>query len=434
MPHRKKETQMNKQPTDGASVSVAGEPAVPSLRRRTFLGAAAAVPAIARSASAASPPPIRIGVLTDMSGPFSDNSGPGSVAATELAVADFAAAHPDIKVEVISADMMNKPDVGSNIARKWFDEQNIDLILDLPSSAVAIAVATLAKQRDKMVITATAGDPRISGKYCSPVLMQWTYDLWALANATARVLVPKGSDKWFTIAADYLTGHDLAVDVREVVTSLGAKSVGEIFYPFPETTDFSTYLLQAVASGANTVTCGNAGIDAINLIKQAREFQLTKQGAILAALVMTVQTIHAVGLEGAQGTYCTESFYWDMNDGTRAFAKRFEERRKMKPSMFHAGCYSAATHFLKAVAAIGPEKAKASGKAIADQMKATPTDDPLFGVGEVRQDGKFIHPMYVFRVKAPAQSKYPWDFYELIDTVPKDKAFQSLQAGGCPLI
>jgi branched-chain amino acid transport system substrate-binding protein len=418
---------------DGTNIQAAREPIAPLLRRRTFMGAAAAS-GIALSARAASAPTIHIGVLTDMSGPYSDNSGAGSVAATELAVVDFLATHPDMKVEVISADMLNKPDVGSNIARKWFDEQDVDLILDLPSSAVALAVANLGKQRDKMVITVTAGDPRLTGTYCTPTLLQWTYDLWALASATGNALVPRGGDKWFTIAADYLTGHDLAVDVKEVVTSLGAKSVGQIFYPFPQTTDFSSFLLEAVSSGANVVACSSAGIDAINLIKQAEEFQLAKQGASLAALVMTVQVIKAVGLQVAQGTYCTEAFYWDMNDGTRAFSKRFESLRKMKPSMFHAGAYSATTHFLKAIAAIGPEKAKASGKAIADQMKATPTDDPLFGPGEVRRDGKFIHPMYVFRVKTPAQSKYPWDFYELIDTVPKDRAFRSMQAGGCPLI
>ncbi|MDR3532037.1 MAG: ABC transporter substrate-binding protein [Rhodopila sp.] len=402
-----------------------------TLGRRTFVGAAAATAGLVRSRRAAAAQTIRIGVLTDMSGPFADNSGPGSVVSAELAAADFMAAHPELKVEVISADMLNKPDVGANIARKWYDEENVDLILDVPSSAVALAVGELSHQRDKLIITVTAGDPRLTGAYCKPTLIQWTYDLWALANATSRSLVAAGGNKWFTIAGDYVTGHDLAEDVAQVVESLGAKSVGKAFYPFPQTTDFSSFLLQAVSSGASIVACSNAGADAINILKQAHEFQLAKQGVKLAALVMTEPVIKAIGLEAAQGTYCTAAFYWDMNDGTRAFAERFEARRKVKPTMFQAGAYSAATHFLKAVAAAGPEKAKASGKAIADQMKAMRTNDPLFGTGQVRQDGKFIHPMYVFRVKSPDESKYPWDFYTLVDTIPADKAFQSIEAAGC---
>jgi branched-chain amino acid transport system substrate-binding protein len=424
----------NKSCADQRNETPFGQSAAPrTLRRRTLVGTAAAA-AVLRSRGAAAASTIRIGVLTDMSGPFADNSGRGSVTGAELAAADFMASHPDLKVEVISADMLNKPDVGANIARKWYDEENVDLILDIPSSAVALAVGELAKQRDKLVITVTAGDPRLTGKYCTPTLLQWTYDLWSFANATARVLVKAGGDKWFTIAPDYLTGHDLAVDVAEVATSLGAKSVGSSFYPFPQTTDFSSFLLQSASSGANVVACGNAGTDAINVIKQAHEFQLEKQGVKLVALVMTVPVIKAIGLEAAQGTYCTAAFYWDMNNGTREFSKRFEAQRNAKPTMFQAGAYSAATHFLKAVTALGPEKAKASGRAIADQMKAMPTNDPLFGAGQVRQDGKFIHPMYVFRVKSPADSKYPWDFYTLVDTVPADQAFQSIEAGGCKLV
>jgi branched-chain amino acid transport system substrate-binding protein len=423
---------------DKMSVAV-GTTVKPRIARRALIGGGAALTAAAalplrHPRAAGGTQSVRIGVLTDMSGPFADNSGPGSVVGAKLAAADFMASHPDIKVDVIGADMLNKPDVGSNIARKWYDEENIDLILDLPSSAVALAVAELGRQRDKMVITVTAGDPQLTGKHCTPTLLQWTYDLWALANATGRILVGAGGDKWFTIAGDYLTGHDLSRDVEQVVTSLGGRAVGHAYYPFPETTDFSSFLLQAQASGANVVACSNAGSDAINILKQAHEFQLAQQGVRLAALVMTVQVIKATGLEMAQGTYCTEAFYWDMNDGTRAFSQRFEEQRKMKPSMFHAGAYSATTHFLKAVNALGVEKAKASGKAIADQMKAMPTDDPLFGQGEVRRDGKFLHQMYVFQVKSPTDSKYPWDFYKLIDTVPKNAAFQSIEAGGCQLV
>ena len=405
------------------------------IRRRTLLtGATAtvAMPAIVRAATAQT---ITIGVLSDMSGPYAEASGPGDFLAAQMAAEDFMKGHPDIKVEVIQGDMLLKPDVGASIARDWYDQQGVDAIFDIPQSAVAIAVGNVAKDKDKAVIFTAAGIPGLTGKYCTPNQIQWTYDLWGNANAITRGLVEAGGDTWFFITPDYISGHTMTSDTGAIVESLGGKVAGKAAYPFPGTTDFSAYIVQAQASKAKVLCLANAGDDTANCIKQAHEFGLPQSGVKIAALVYQDYITRSVGLEQAEGIVGAMPFYWDMNDDTRAFANRFTPRyHNAKPNYYHAGSYSAVTHYLKAVAAMGVDAAKASGKAAIAQMKALPVADPLYGSGYVRADGKFIHANRVWVTKSPAESKGEWDQYKLLATIPQDKAFQSMEALGCPFV
>jgi branched-chain amino acid transport system substrate-binding protein len=402
-----------------------------SIRRRMLLASSAALslPALRRSHAAST---IRIGVLSDMSGQYAEASGPGDFLAAQMAAEDFMQSHPELKIEVLQGDMLLKPDVGAAIARGWYDQDGVDAIFDIPQSAVAIAVGQVAKEKDKVVVFTSAGIPDLTGKYCTPNQIQWTYDLWGNANAITRGVVAAGGDSWFFIKPDYISGHTMVKDTAAIVEQLGAKVAGMAAYPFPGTTDFSAYILQAQASKAKVLCLANAGDDTANCIKQAHEFGLPQGGVKIAALVYQDYISRAVGLELAQGIVGAMPFYWDMNDGSRAFAARFSPRyHNARPNYYHAGSYSAVTHYLKAVVAMGPDKAKASGRAAVEQMKALPVADPLYGSGFVRADGKFIHANRVWETKTPAESKGEWDQFKLLTTIPQDKAFQPLETLGC---
>ena len=374
---------------------------------------------------------IKIGVMNDMSGLYADLTGPGSVVAAQMAVEDFGAAAKGLKVEIVGADHQNKPDVGSNIVRTWIDVDKVDVIVDVPTSSVALAVNQIVKDKNKVFLVSGAAASDLTGKACSPNTIHWTYDTWALANGTGNAIVKTGGDTWFFITADYAFGHALERDTAAVVEKAGGKVLGKVRHPFPGT-DFSSFLLQAQTSKAKIIGLANAGGDTVNSIKQASEFGIVRGGQKLAGLLVFISDVKALGLQTAQGLIFTESWYWDANDVNRDFAKKFSERNKgIYPSMIHAGVYSAVTHYLKAVSDL---KSDADGKAVVAKMKSTPTDDKLLGKGTVRQDGRKIHPMYLFEVKAPAESKGPWDLYKLRATIPADEAFRPLKDGGCPLV
>jgi branched-chain amino acid transport system substrate-binding protein len=374
---------------------------------------------------------IKIGVLNDMSGLYSDLSGQGAVVAAKMAVEDFGAAAKGMKVEIVSADHQNKPDVGSNTARTWFDRDNVDVIVDVPTSSVALAVNEIAREKNKVFLVSGAAASDLTGPKCSPNTVHWTYDTWALANGTGKAMVKTGGDTWFFITADYAFGKALERDTSEVVQANGGKVLGSVRTPFPGT-DFSSFLLQAQASKAKVIGLANAGGDTINSIKQAAEFGITQGGQSLAGLLVFVSDVHALGLQTAQGLVLTESFYWDQNDASRAFAKRFAPQFKNNmPTMVQAGVYAAVLHYLKAVEALKDDE---DGKAVVAKMKELPTDDPLFGKGTIRQDGRHIHDMYLFEVKKPGESKGAWDYYKLRATIPAAEAFRPLKDGGCPLV
>jgi branched-chain amino acid transport system substrate-binding protein len=374
---------------------------------------------------------IKIGVLNDMSGLYADLSGPGAVAAAKMAVEDFGAAAKGMKVEIVSADHQNKPDVGSNIARQWFDVDKVDVIVDVPTSSVALAVNEIARDKNKVFLVSGAAASDLTGPKCSPNTVHWTYDTWALANGTGKAMVKTGGDTWFFLTADYAFGKALERDTAEVVTANGGKVLGFVRHPFPGT-DFSSFLLQAQASKAKVIGLANAGGDTINSVKQAAEFGITQGGQALAGLLMFISDIHALGLQTAQGLVLTEAFYWDRDDASRAFAKRFAPQYKNNmPTMVHAGVYAAVLHYLKAVEAL---KSDADGKAVVAKMKEMPSDDPLFGKGTIRVDGRHVHDMYLFEVKKPGESKGPWDYYKLRATIPAAEAFRPLKDGGCPLV
>ena len=373
---------------------------------------------------------IKIGVLNDQSGTYADLAGPGSVVAARMAVEDFGAAAKGMKVEILSADHQNKPDVGSNIARQWYDVDKVDLILDVPTSSVVLAVNQIAREKNKALIVSTGATSDLTGKACSPNAIHWTYDTWALANGTGSAIVKTGGDSWFFLTADYAFGHALERDTEAVVLKNGGKVLGKVRHPFP-TADFSSFLLQAQASKAKIIGLANAGADTTNAIKQGAEFGIVKGGQQFAGLLVFLTDVHALGLEKAQGLVLTEAFYWDLNDKTRAWSKRFAERHHgAMPTMVQAGVYSATLHYLKAVEALKSD----DGPKVIAKMKEMPTDDPLFGKGTVRADGRKIHPMYLFEVKKPAESKGPWDYYKLRATIPADQAFRPLDQGDCPLV
>jgi branched-chain amino acid transport system substrate-binding protein len=374
---------------------------------------------------------IRIGVMNDMSGTYSDLSGQGSVIAARMAVEDFGAAAKGLKVEIVGADHQNKPDVGSNVVRTWIDVDKVDVIVDVPTSSVALAVNEIVREKNKVFLVSGAAASDLTGAKCSPNTIHWTYDTWALANGTGKAVVKTGGDSWFFLTADYAFGHALERDTAAVVEANGGKVVGKVRHPFPAT-DFSSFLLQAQSSKAKIIGLANAGADTINAIKQASEFGIVRGGQNLAGLLVFITDVHAIGLQTAQGLIMTESWYWDLNDANRDFAKKFAPQyRGVHPTMIHAGVYSAVTHYLKAVEAL---KSDADGKAVVAKMKQTPTDDKLFGKGTVRADGRKVHPMYLFEVKKPAESKAPWDYYKLRATIPVEEAFRPLKDGGCPLV
>jgi branched-chain amino acid transport system substrate-binding protein len=373
---------------------------------------------------------VKIGVLNDRSGLYSDLTGEGSVVAAKMAVEDFKAAEKGIKVDIISADHQNKPDVGSSIARQWYDQDGVDVIVDVPASSVGLAVAQVSREKSKVYLNSGSATSNLTGAQCSPFTVHWSYDTVALANGTGGALVKQGGDTWFFLTADYEFGHALERDTTAVIVKNGGKVIGSVKTPFPGT-DFSSFLLQAQASKAKVIGLANAGGDTINSIKQAGEFGITQAGQTLAGLLVFINDVHALGLKTAQGLVLTSSFYWDLNDWTRAFSKRFGERAGGKmPSMVQAGVYASILHYLKAVEAL---KSKDSQQVMA-KMKEMPTDDPLFGKGYIRADGRKIHDMYLFEVKKPEESKGAWDYYKLRATIPGDQAFRPLEGSPCPLV
>ena len=373
---------------------------------------------------------VKIGVLNDRSGVYADLSGEGSVIAARMAVEDFDAAGKGITVEIVSADHQNKPDVASTIARQWYDQDGVDLIVDVPTSSAAFAVNEITREKNKIFMNSGAGSADLTGAQCSPNTVHWTYDTWALAHGTGSAMVAEGNTKWFFITADYAFGQALEKDTTAVVEASGGEVLGAVRHPFPGT-DFSSYLLQAQASGAQVIGLANAGGDTVNTIKQAAEFGITQAGQALAGLLIFITDVHALGLETAQGLVLTESFYWDLNDETRAWSERFAvENGGKKPTMVQAGVYASVLHYLKAVESTGGKETEA----VMAAMKATPTSDPLFGEGTIREDGRKVHDMYLFQVKSPAESTGPWDYYTLLATIPAAEAFRPLEDGGCAFL
>ena len=402
------------------------------ISRRALLGTLAAVPLATPAIVRAQGKAVRYGLLSDMSGPYRDVGGPGNKVAVELAIEDFARMHPAVKVELVSADLQLKPDVAVGIAGDWFDNQGVDLITDVPLSSAAFAIGDMAKAKDKAAIFTGGASAAITGEHCGPNHLHWVYDTWSMPHGVVDATVKEGGDTWYFITADYAFGHALEKDAASFVAGAGGKVLGEALAPFPGTTDFSSYLVQAKASGAKVIGFANGGGDTVNCIKQAAEFGIQKGGQKIAGLLFLIHDVHGVGLNAAQGVLLTEPFYWNMNAGTRDFAKRFGALMPGNvPGSVHAGQYSAVMHYLKACVALGPDKAKASGRAAIEQMKATPTDDPLFGKGAVRKDGRVIHDLHLFEVKSPEQSKEPWDYYTHKRTVPAAEAFRPIDQGGC---
>ena len=398
------------------------------IARRHLLATAAAAgfPLSARAQT----PTIKFGVLTDMSGPYQDVAGPGAIAATKMAMAEFKA--NGFNVEMVSADHQNKPDVGVGIVRQWFDRDGVDVILEVANSAVTLGVAGVAKEKNKIFLASGGATSDLTGTACNANSIHWVYDTYMLAKSTGGAMVKAGGDSWYFLTADYAFGAALERDTTGFINSAGGKVLGGVKTPFPGTTDFSAYLLQAQASGAKVLGLANAGADTINCIKQAKEFGIKMR---LAGLLVFLSDVHSLGLDICQGLALTESYYWDLNPQTRAFADRFIAAMPGKrPTMVQAGTYSSALHYLKTVAAIGPAAAKADGAATVARMKAMPTEDECFGKGGIRIDGRKIHPSYLFEVKKPSESKGAWDYYKQIGTTAADDAFRPLNAGGCPLV
>ncbi|RIK98395.1 MAG: ABC transporter permease [Proteobacteria bacterium] len=373
---------------------------------------------------------VKLGVLTDLSGFASDSTGVGSVAAAKLAIEDFKKEKRDLKVELIQGDHQNKADIGSALARRWVDLEKVDAILDVPFSSVALAVQEVVRGTKTAFIASGPGTSLLTGEKCSPNTVHWSYDTWSLAHGTALALLRAKKDTWFFVTADYAFGHSLENDAAAVVKAEGGKVLGAVRHP-TGTADFSSFLLQAQASKAKVVALANAVGDTINSVKQASEFGLQAGGQELAALLMQVTDVNAIGLKVAKGLYLTEAFYWDMNDGSRQFADRFAALTGGKrPTMIQAGVYAGTLHYLRAAAAANSSDAKV----VVAKMKEMPSHDPLFGEGKVREDGRHIHNMYLFQVKAPEDSKGPWDYYKLIQTIPAAEAFRPLAEGNCPMV
>lgn len=405
------------------------------LSRRMLLQATGAAALPLGSLHAQAKPVLKIGVLNDMSGPYRDVSGPGSVACVRQAIEDFGSAAKDFTVDVLVGDHQNKPDIGVSTVRQWFDRDAVDVVVDVPTSSVALAVAGVAREKNKVYINVGAGTPELTGSQCNANTLHWAYDTYMLARSTGGATVAAGGNTWYFITADYVFGHDLQRDTTTFVLKAGGKVLGSTVYPFPGTTDFSSYLVQAQASGAKVVGFCNAGDDAVNSIKQAHEFGLTAGGAKLAGLLVSINVVHALTLETAQGLLLTESFYWNFNDRTRAFAKRVHPKMNgSQPNLEQAGCYSGVLHYLKVAAAMGAANAKADGAATVERMKKTPVDDDVYGQTTVRQDGRHLVPAYLFEVKKPSESSGPWDYYKLLATTSAEDAAPLLASEKCPLV
>jgi len=372
---------------------------------------------------------VKIGVMNDQSGLYADLAGQGSVEAARMAVEDAGGSVGGAAIEVLSADHQNKPDVGSNIVRQWIDVDGVDVIVDVPTSSVALAVAEIVKEKDKVFLVSGAATTQLTGEACSPNTIHWTYDTYALAVGTGRAMVQEGGDSWFFITADYAFGHQLEEDTSNVVKEEGGEVLGSVRHPL-STADFSSYLLQAQGSGAKVIGLANAGSDTTNAIKQAHEFGITEAGQQLASLLLFLTDVNALGLDVAQGLVLTTGFYWDMNEETRAWAERFNERVGQMPTMVQAGVYSAVKHYLEAIEATGSDDAKT----VVEQMKATPVNDFFAKNGTIRADGRMVHDMYLARVKSPDQSQGQWDYYEILRTIPGDQAYRPLSESTCPLV
>src|SRR5690606_18253063 len=387
---------------------------------------------VAAPAIAADNAPVKIGVMNDQSSVYADFQGPGSVLAAQMAAEDYARTGKR-KVEIIAADHQNKPDIGSNLARQWFDTDNVDAIVDLPNSAVAIAVSAIGTDKNKVVIGSGAGSVVLTGERCSPNFVHWTYDTWSYGHSAARAAYAQGGKKWFFITADYAFGHYLDKLAADEIKVLGGEVVGAVRHPI-NTSDFSSFLLQAQSSGADVVAFANAGGDLTNSLKQAAEFGLGRDGKQrLVGLIFGVTNVPALGLEATAGLQSVVPFYWDLNEGTREWSKRFQARhaKKMMSNDMHAGVYASILHYLKAVDKVGSAK---DGRAVVAAMKAMPTDDPLFGKGSIRAGGRKLHPMYLLEGKKPSESKGDWDFLKVVATVPAEKAFRPMSEGNCPLV
>ena len=400
---------------------------------KAFGSAALAAGLLLSSAALADDKIVKIGNLGDQSSLYADLGGPGSTIAAQLAIEDSGLTKKGWTIDVIAADHQNKPDVGASLARQWFDVDKVDAIIDVQNSGVALAVAGVTKDKNGIFLPSGPASSDLTGKACTQNTIHWAYDTYALANGTGKSMTKSGGDTWFFLTADYAFGHALQRDTTAVIEANGGKILGSANVPL-NTPDFSSFLLQAQASKAKVVGLANAGGDTTNSIKQASEFGIAAGGQKLAALLLFIADVNAMGLDVAQGLTFTESFYWDMNDGTRAFSKRFAERMKTHamPTMSQAGDYSSTLHYLKVLEAMGGNPH--DGAKVVAAMKKMPTDDPLFGKGYVREDGRKIHPVYLFEVKKPAESKYPWDYYKLIATIPAEEAFRPLAQSECPLV
>jgi branched-chain amino acid transport system substrate-binding protein len=376
---------------------------------------------------------VKIGVLTDMSSLYADVTGPGALVAARMAAADYMKDHPNVKVEVIGGDHQNKADVGTGLANQWFDVEKVDMIVDVPNSGVALAISQIASQRNKVFVGSGPATSDLTGAKCNANTVHWTYDTWMLANGTGKAIVKTGGDTWFFLTSDYAFGHALERDTAAVVEKNGGKVLGKVRHPI-NTADFSSFLLQAQSSKAKVIGLANAGGDTINSIKQAAEFGIVKGGQSLAGLLVFASDINALGLQTAQGLIFTETWYWDLNDANRAWTKRWQAERNAAgkvPTMNQAGVYAGTLHYLKATTAL---KSTADGKAVVAEMKKQPTDDPLFGKGTIRADGRKLHPAYLFEVKKPSESKYAGDFYKTRATIPAEEAFRPIKEGNCPLV
>jgi branched-chain amino acid transport system substrate-binding protein len=399
-------------------------------RIATLLTAASLLSATSFVSAGADPAtPLKIGVLSDFSSVYSDIGGQGNVEATKMAIEDFGGTMFGKPIEIVTADPLNKPDVAASIARKWYETEGVDMIIDLPTSATALAAMELSKQYEKIMIVTDAASSDITGKACSPYTAHWTYDTYSNAHTVGSAIVKNGGDSWFFITADYVFGHSIERDTGEVVKADGGKVLGSVKHPL-NTADFSSFLLQAQASKAKIIGLANGGGDTINAIKQAGEFGIVAGGQNLAAIVMFISDVHSLGLKLAQGLIITEAYYWDLNDKTRAFGKRFFERMQRMPTMNQAATYSATLHYLKAVQASGTRETKV----VMAKMRETPVRDAFTDNGVLREDGRMVHSMFLFEVKKPEESKGPWDYYKLLAEVPGDQAFRPLKDGGCPLV
>ncbi|MCA6107230.1 ABC transporter substrate-binding protein [Bradyrhizobium cenepequi] len=373
--------------------------------------------------------PLKIGVLTDFSSVYSDIGGAGNLEATKMAIEEFGGTMFGKPIEIVSADVLNKPDIAASMARKWWENEGVDMIIDLPTSATALAVMELSKQYEKIMIVTDAASSDITGKSCGPYVAHWTYDTYSNAHTVGSAIVKNGGDNWFFITADYLFGHSIERDTGDVVKAAGGKVLGSVRHPL-NTPDFSSFLLQAQASKAKIIGLANGGGDTINTIKQAGEFGIVSGGQNLAAIVMFISDVHSLGLKLARGLIVTEAYYWDLNDRTRAFGKRFFERMKRMPTMNQAATYSATLHYLKAVQAAGTKETKP----VMAKMREMPVRDAFTDNGVLRADGRMVHSMFLFEVKKPEESKAPWDYYKVLAEVPGDQAFRPLKDGGCPLV